>query len=286
MDKNHEKFRKWLEIAKKTRRNSPLTFSRIPTDDYLKAEVRLGAEDYWLYFGKETASDCQKTDEPNVWIQINDNDTISIGLAFNANNSVNKAENILRGYARGVKEQLFKHFKGESGWWAVIQIRQKFHNFSESPIYEERKRVPINELNEDKVEELFSDAKNIIKEYSERTKLPLDDPKYLCVGGGASFNLLEKEIPATEQAFEEAFAFAHDSLLICLKVKTPAEHNREQNKRYTALKCKEKTCSHKCYDPKNYDKPYCDFDGGSLEKVQLTKDEWINEFGYPPNDSK
>lgn len=284
MDSNHEKFRKWLEIARRTRPNSPFLKMDRSDDKYLEEQVRSGVGGYWIYIGIEEAKDCQLSDKPNVWFRVKDDGGLVIGLAFNSNASVELAENILKGYSAEVKKKLFDHMKSDTGWNSVLSIRKKYHTFADRPDYEDREVVPIDQLETEKIGEIFTKAKDIIKEYRERTKLPESDPGYLSQGGGVSLDLLYKELPANEDDFAKAFAFVQDALEICLEIKTPAQHKREMNKKYYVWECKSKQIKH-LFDPKKMSVPVCDKCGEDCRKVGITKERWIEKFGYPPEES-
>ena len=283
MDNNHEKFRKWLEIARRTRPNSLFLKMDRSVEVYLKDQIKLGVEGvHWIYVGTQEARDCETSNKPNVWFRVNNDGTLSMGLSFNSNGSVEWAENILKGYSADVKEELFRHIKSDPSWKAVLYIRKKFHNFAESPTYEERGSVPISQLENEKIGEIFTKAKAIIEEYRGRTSLPTDDPNYLVVGGGASFDLVQKDLPADDEEFAKAFGFAHDALEICLKIKTPAQQKREMNRKYLAWQCKH--CK-KLHNPAKARMPVCEKCGTNCRDVKITKENWMVAFGYPPDES-
>ncbi|MFA5091303.1 MAG: hypothetical protein WC483_01550 [Candidatus Paceibacterota bacterium] len=139
------------------------------------------------------------------------------------------ARNILENYSANVREELLRHLKSDSaGWDSVISIRQKYNTFADSPNFEERERVPVSDLDNYKIQALFAKAELIIDECRGRVALPKDSPKHLSQGSGVRFNLLEKTFPSSEEEFKRAFAYAHDALVICLKVKTAAEYEKER----------------------------------------------------------
>jgi len=225
---NQGKFRKWLELAKQVKSDSP--FLKKPTDAYLNEEIARNSDgSYWIYIGKETISVCTKTSNPNLWFVVNDDNTIRMGISFNSNRSVEMAENILQGYSASVKEELLNHLNTDSGWNTLLQIRKKHHTFRDVPEFETRgSPIPINQVDTDKINAIFVQADAIINEYRNRTKLPEENPDYLARGGGVSLNLIEKVFPASEEEFKRAFSYAHDALVICLKIKPPAQYERER----------------------------------------------------------
>ncbi len=229
MNENHEKFRKWLELAKQVRPNSPFTYRAQLTDAYLENQIGRGQDGYyWMYIGKETKDDCKKTNNPNLWFKVRDDGTITMGVAFNNNKSVLLAQNLLEGHSEPLKGELLAHLNTNMGWRATIEMRKKYHTFGDTPEYDDKGGISISEMDDDKIKTIFLKAEAIIEEYRERVKLPKDNPEHLVHGGGAAFDLIWKNFPATEEEFKQAFAYAHDALIICLKVKTPAQHRKEQ----------------------------------------------------------
>jgi len=284
MNSNHEKFRKWLEIARRVRPNSPFLKMERSVDEYLKGQVKLAADGlHWIYVGIEEAKACDSSNKPNVWFRVNKDNNLTIGLSFNSNGSVAWAKNILEGYSADVKEELFNHIKSDTNWKAILYMRKKFHFFGESPTFEEWDSVPISELEKEKIEQIFEQANEIIDEYRERINLPANDPSHLVMGGGASFDLLQKDVPANDEEFAKAFAFAHDALEICLKIKTPAQNKREMNKKYEAYQCKNRYCS-RYSDPKKDSMPVCNKCGTNCKTVLIIKEDWESIFGYPPEE--
>ncbi len=228
-DENREKFRKWIDLAKQTRPNS--RFLSKPTDQYLSDEIKAGVYGpYWVYVGIETASVCTSTNKPNIWFSINADNLIRIGLAFNSNASVEIAKNILAGHSQDVRARFFTLLKSQPGWRSIVQMRKKLHNHAEQPIYEEVASELICDLDDEKIAKLFNTAHETINTYRVRTKLPIEDPNHLVTGGGVSFDLVEKSIPASEEEFKKAFMFVHDVLEICLEIKTVAQYKKEQPK--------------------------------------------------------
>ncbi|GEM_PF-5637669 len=293
MNRNHEKYRKLLEIARRVRPDSKILKMNRSVDEYLKGQLRHSGAYHsasWLYFGIEEAEECQKTIKPNVWVALQEDGSVAIGLAFNANPSVTWAANILKGYSADVKERLFAHLEsGGLDWKAVVQRRTKFHP-SGRPIYTEEYSVLISELG-GKIEEIITQSIRVRDEYRAQASLLKDDPrrcdkttgKIIDPSGGVSFNLIEKRLPDDAEEFAKAFAFAHDALEICLKIKTPAQHKREMNKKYNAWQCRSGNCK-KLHDPVKTRVQVCEKCGTNTKPVGITKEKWMETFGYAPDE--
>lgn len=222
MDK--KKYIVWYNLAKNIIKDDFLIPSR--TDEEIKSFV---SPEKWFGFAPKdihSLKELQRSDRPNIFFDISDENDPVIGLTYNNLGAVDKIKNILLGFNRNEKEELVKKLSELKPFWRIVLYRKiKDHHQSQRAKYEPVIDKLSYKIDEKLIEDIISQSERVREDGKRhpinKANYPYETP-VITLMESSNFELSEK-------TFMERIIPCFDMLRTCLKVKSESQIKKMQS---------------------------------------------------------